>query len=152
MTMQRTTAPDEVTAIRVRYARGEPATSIGRDFGLSTSGTWAIATGRTHREVALVDMSRRVRRQTRLRGDEHPLRRRPDLACRGESHPNHKLTERDVVAIRARAAAGEEAISLGHAYGVSRSCIQLVAARKRWRHVPAPVASTPRTPPALAAV
>ncbi len=145
MTMHPRISADAVAAIRARYAGGESAARVGRDYDLHPPSAWRIATGRSHADLPLVDLTRRVPIPRRLRGDAHPLRRHPELAVRGEDHPNAKLRECDVLAIRAHSAAGEDAILLADAYGVTRSCIWAVVKRKRWRHVLAPLAkASPR--------
>ena len=54
----------------------------------------------------------------------------PDVA--GERHPESKLTEADVRAIRASA---EQGIVLAAHYGVTPSLISAVRRRKAWRHI-----------------
>lgn len=55
----------------------------------------------------------------------------------GESHPAHKLTERDVVDIRARyAAGGIRQVDLANQYGVTASAISAIICRTKWKHVP----------------
>jgi hypothetical protein len=52
--------------------------------------------------------------------------------CAGEKHPNSKLTEADVLEIRATDISyGEAAIK----YGVSKRLISLVKKREQWRHI-----------------
>lgn len=54
----------------------------------------------------------------------------------GESHPNAKLTESNVRAIRAEyLSGGISQEDLGERFGVSRPAISLVLHGKRWRHV-----------------
>lgn len=84
-------------------------------------------------------------------GDNHPLRRHPELAARGDRngarlHPervwrgeqiaNAVFTESDIREIRSRYAAGgitQEA--LGREVGVSQSTIWGIVTRKSWKHV-----------------
>ena len=82
-------------------------------------------------------------------GDDHYLRRHPERIRRGfkhahpenmgrgDTHYNAKLTERDVIAIRHRYAAGNVIMSeLAAEYNVSKGTIQKVLERKTWKHVP----------------
>lgn len=55
--------------------------------------------------------------------------------ARGSRRPQSKLTEDQVVVIRARAAAGEAHRIIAADYGVTRSTISYVT-RKGWKHVP----------------
>ena len=54
----------------------------------------------------------------------------------GELHGRAKLTAEDVLAIRARAAAGEMHAALGREYGVHQSNISKIVIRENWRHLP----------------
>jgi hypothetical protein len=54
----------------------------------------------------------------------------------GERHPLTKLTEADVRLIRARAGEGESHYSIARAYGMSRSAISAIVARRTWQGVP----------------
>ncbi len=56
--------------------------------------------------------------------------------CRGSRHPNAKLTEADVRAIRTEyAAGGVTQRSIGEKYGVDKDCISIIITRKAWKHV-----------------
>jgi len=55
----------------------------------------------------------------------------------GEKHGRSKLTEPDVLAIRARAADGERADVLASEYGVKRNAIYQIVTRTRWAHLTA---------------
>lgn len=87
----------------------------------------------------------------RSRGDSHWTRKYPELVKRGKNNgaamhperilrgsgcPSSKLTESDVVAIRARAAVGEHPKALGLAFGVSRENIIQIIKRNTWKHIP----------------
>lgn len=63
-------------------------------------------------------------------------------AC-GERHPNARLTEDSVLAIRAAAAAGTRKSELASLYNVSNHTIGEIVRRKVWRHVQEPN-TTPR--------
>jgi hypothetical protein len=54
----------------------------------------------------------------------------------GELHSRHILTESDVIAIRARHAAGESENGLARAFAVSYSTIYKVVRGLRWGHIP----------------
>ena len=126
-----------VAEIRRRYVdRGETSESIANDLGLQQSGVWRIATGRSRRDVPVLDLNRRVRRRAAVNGDEHYLRRCPELAKRGEDHPGAKLDEEQVLAIRARHAAGADVHALAEEYGVTAANITChIVPRRTWRHI-----------------
>jgi hypothetical protein len=54
---------------------------------------------------------------------------------RGESHYKARLTERDVLEIRRRRAAGERRDKLAHQFGVTVGQIKSITARLCWRHI-----------------
>lgn len=54
---------------------------------------------------------------------------------RGENHPNARLTEDDVRAIRARAAGGETQRTIAASYGITQSTAWAVIRRTTWRHI-----------------
>ena len=54
----------------------------------------------------------------------------------GERHKDAKLTEKKVIAIRARNNAGEGYRVLAKAYGVDRTTIKYIVKRVTWKHVP----------------
>ena len=54
---------------------------------------------------------------------------------RGAGSPNAKVTEGDVVAIRAERERGVPVAALSERYGVSRSLVSEIANRKAWAHV-----------------
>jgi hypothetical protein len=53
----------------------------------------------------------------------------------GEARRQSKLTERQVVQIRERHAAGESQVALGYEFGVSQVAIHHIVRHKTWRHV-----------------
>lgn len=55
---------------------------------------------------------------------------------RGESSNLARITEADVVSIRARKAAGERTVALAKEYGVDRTLVWQIVTRKVWKHVP----------------
>jgi hypothetical protein len=86
-----------------------------------------------------------------MRGDNHPLRRHPDLitwrgdnhwlrqrpgdALRGEAHGRTTLTENDVREIRRLAAAGTRQQVLADHFGVRQTTISNIVHRVTWGHV-----------------
>lgn len=77
----------------------------------------------------------RLHPERRPRGDANFARRCREQMPRGEDNGRAVLTAADVVEIRRRAAAGEGAVRLSAAFGVSKSNVQFIVARKTWRHV-----------------
>ncbi len=53
----------------------------------------------------------------------------------GESHVSAKLTEQDVVAIRARRGVGHTLRTIASDYGVSIQIVSAIANRKVWKHI-----------------
>lgn len=53
----------------------------------------------------------------------------------GEKNPNAKLTEADVIAIRASWSRGASITSLAELYGVHYQHMFRIVHRKRWRHL-----------------
>jgi len=66
---------------------------------------------------------------TRQKGDQHYSHRNPELVRRGPDAPGAKLSQAQIAAICAAAAAGVEKSAIAEMYGVSRITI--------WRHVKA---------------
>lgn len=75
-----------------------------------------------------------------------------DRHARGSRSGTSKLTECQVVEIRARCAAGELHRVLAAEYGVSRVAITNIATRKTWRHVTAEDTRQDRGPEPAAAL
>jgi len=59
----------------------------------------------------------------------------PEQLPRGSAHGLAKLTEADVVVIRARASSGEMHTTLARAYGVTPAAVGYIVRRITWRHV-----------------
>lgn len=55
---------------------------------------------------------------------------------RGDQFPQAKLSDDQVLEIRKRSAAGEKNVPLAKFYGVHRTLIGQIVARKAWKHVP----------------
>ena len=79
----------------------------------------------------LVNLSYGTRRQNNT---EDKLR--DGTLLRGESHPEAKLTEEDVRAIRILYAAGVTYMKLAEQFGVSWTNIREIVHRRAWKHVP----------------
>jgi hypothetical protein len=54
----------------------------------------------------------------------------------GEDHPNSKLTEQEVRAIREGRKSGLSYVKLGKRYGVDQSTIAQIVKRKTWKEIP----------------
>lgn len=70
---------------------------------------------------------------TRLENTADRIRNGNDF--RGEKHPSSRLTESDVVAIRAEVSAGRRQREVAVRYGVNPSVISRIVGRKRWTHL-----------------
>lgn len=82
------------------------------------------------------DMAQKGRNHIpRLSGENHPLRRDPSRAVRGEGHAGARLTEAQVLAIRSEAAAGRSHAGIGTAHGVAPATVGRIVRRETWRHV-----------------
>lgn len=73
---------------------------------------------------------------TRPTGDRNGSRRHPERRRRGEEGPNAKLTAEQVREIRTLASSGLGARPIAERFGVSRTLVRLIVARRTWRHVP----------------
>lgn len=69
------------------------------------------------------------------RGEAHPFRRRPEIVPRGEAHPHARLTETDVLTIRAAVEGGARRDETARRYGVSTQTVADAVARRTWRHL-----------------
>jgi hypothetical protein len=78
----------------------------------------------------------KVSRERQARGDRHGSHTHPERLPRGSSHKNSKLTERQVVAIRAAYAKGGVSFKkLGERFGVAAGTVHIIVHRKAWKHV-----------------
>lgn len=68
--------------------------------------------------------------------DRNGARTHPERLARGERHGSAKLTAEQVTAIREAVARGEMLLALAARFGVDRSTVGLVAARRTWTHLP----------------
>lgn len=78
----------------------------------------------------------RLNMASRPRGDAHHLRRMPELVKKGTAHPRHKLTEAQVLEIRALYKAGVGTGKLESLYGMSGGAIYAIVHRRTWKHLP----------------
>lgn len=70
-------------------------------------------------------------RHGHLYGDDHPMRKRPELVKRGEQHPMVRLTLAKVEQIRLRPT--ESSTALAKVFGVSRGAIEGIRRGRTWR-------------------
>jgi hypothetical protein len=75
-------------------------------------------------------------------GDRHLYRRVPASVPRGDTHRSSKLTEADVMAIKASRTSSAQ---LAREYGVDRKTISCVRNHKSWNHVAVTVEQTDQT-------
>lgn len=76
----------------------------------------------------------RSRKATGLRHGRYSM---PERTARGSRNGEAKLSEADVVSIRARHSAGSVTlVQLGAEYGVTPQAIWLIVHRKKWVHLP----------------
>lgn len=110
-----------VREIRQRYATGEPQSSLLETFAISRPTLIRLLRGKTWAHVDLPDFDGRPCKQGK--------------PADGEGHHFAKLTDSAVRSIRVEALAGAKSESLATKYGVSRSCIGHVLARRTWDHI-----------------
>jgi DNA invertase Pin-like site-specific DNA recombinase len=53
----------------------------------------------------------------------------------GEKHPQRKLTEQQVIAIRERYAHGEQQKDIARVFGITQAQVCNIVQRKHWKHV-----------------
>lgn len=68
------------------------------------------------------------------RGKKHPAYLYPDFIKNGEENPNAKLTEKVILEMFRRIIGGEFQKNLAKEYGINRSLISAIIARRLWRH------------------
>lgn len=69
------------------------------------------------------------------RGDRNGKSTRPEKTPRGSRHGMAKLTENDVLAIRAKYATGDTKAKLSRLYGVTPESIGHIVSRRQWKHI-----------------
>lgn len=116
--------PRKVRAIRQAFEGGATLPELARRYGVSRGLLSAMMAGKVWTHVEAPPR------------DEQEWARRKVVGRPGEQCPTVKLTEADVVQIRARVAAGESMYSLAPQYGVSDATIRDAVARRTWKHVP----------------
>lgn len=72
---------------------------------------------------------------TRATGARHGRTTKPERTPRGSAHGSSKITEQDVLAIRAAPKDIGSGRRLATQFGVSPTAICLIRSRKNWRHV-----------------
>jgi predicted DNA-binding protein (UPF0251 family) len=100
---------EEVVAIRAAFAAGEPRKALAERYSVTSTAITAVVRGKSKP------------------GAGGPIHTGPGPV---------RLTEEDVVAIRAAREAGTLLRDLAARYGVSQSRIQRIVAREQWTHVP----------------
>lgn len=79
---------------------------------------------------------RRLHPESIPRGENHPLRKNPELAARGEDCGASRLTAEQVLEIRAVADPKKRNFSkLGRTYGISSTAVGFIYYRKTWTHI-----------------
>lgn len=113
-------APDQAKEIYERYNRGEAASRLAQEFGLTANAVALIGTGQTWKALGhtspLAGLSA-VERRERIARRQSPL------------------TAKDVRRIRQRAQNGERHKDIAADYGISRSACGGIISRQRWGHV-----------------
>ena len=109
---------EQVVAIVARYNAGEGAADLSAEYGISRKSLMAILHGRHWQRV--------FKPAAVVRNTGSP----------GEKHPSARLSESDVIAIRAQRAAGRTHQSIADEYGVSVRTIGSACSRTTWSHVP----------------
>jgi hypothetical protein len=72
---------------------------------------------------------------TRATGARHGRYTKPERNPRGSAHGLSKITEDDVLAIRAAPKINGSGVRLAAQYGVSPAAICMIRARKNWKHI-----------------
>lgn len=97
---------------------------------------WGESQNALHKEVAHLDGNRSNCRASNLkwvsRRENISHKRIHGTAFIGSAHPRAKLSESDVIAIRA---ARRPAMELAELYGVSKHTISDIRRRRRWCHI-----------------
>jgi hypothetical protein len=108
---------EQIKQIRLAGEAGVLQSTIAADYGVSRQAIHLILVRKNWRH---------------LPGPAHNHAPRP----KGSSHPQSKLTEADIVAIREAAKAGETRKSIAARYQVTPESISCIVLRKTWKHVP----------------
>ena len=113
----------QVAIVRQWIASGASQCAVAEHFGVGQPTIHAIVTGRTWRHI-----------QAPTSSVNCPDSVRPRIA-RGEAAGSAVLTTEAVRTIRAAVAGGETRKDVARRYGVSRSLVSMIVARRRWSHV-----------------
>lgn len=81
------------------------------------------------------NMDERQDRGRTARGERHRTRTAPESTPRGERLPQAKLTEAEVIDLRARFEAGERQAALARRFGLDRSTVHGIVHGKLWTHL-----------------
>jgi len=71
-----------------------------------------------------------------VRGKDHGFNKHPECVPRGERHGCAKLTDAEIVEIRALRSSGMTLAKIAPLFKVDQSLVSLIALRKIWKHVP----------------
>jgi DNA-binding MarR family transcriptional regulator len=109
---------EQVREIRTRYAAGGVTqTELAAEYGVTPSNLGPILTGETWIDPEYVPSA-------------------ADMRLRGAQHRSAKLTEQDVLDIRARYSTGNIRMQdLATKYGVTKKTISVIVNRKKWTHI-----------------
>lgn len=91
---------------------------------------------RKNRQAAGDRHGTRLHPERMARGDQHPARLHPERLARGEHHGCSKLTENDVLKIRALHSSGVSYRRIAAQFGVDHSNIACIVRRQTWAHLP----------------
>lgn len=94
-----------------------------------------LSTGTQKENLAEMEARGRANRAT---GKRHGRHTKPERTAKGEGKRTNKLTERDVLALRLRAAEGASYRALGEVFGVHHTIVGRIARGEDWAHVGGP--------------
>jgi HNH endonuclease len=124
-----------VLDMRRRFRAGEPAATLGDEYGVAPPVAWRAITGQTWAYLpdAVPNTNHRG-----VKADRHWSRRMPELVIRGTEQPGAKITDAIVLEMRRRYAGGtgESARSLARAYGISPVNAWRIVTGRMWAHLP----------------
>jgi Mor family transcriptional regulator len=115
---------DDVLKIREASAAGESYDSIAKRFPVDKTNIGYIVRRKTWAHVHM-NKDNAYDREVQGRRCVHP----------GEKNGNSKITEADVLKIRAESAAGESNTSIAKRFSVSNQSVSNIVLRKSWTHV-----------------
>lgn len=88
------------------------------------------------------NQAHRILHGTTRTGDNSPARLHPESRPRGAKHWKARLTEADVLAMRAAVAAGATQRSQADRFGVATKTVSQIVTGRGWRHLPMPGAGS----------